>query len=243
MYRENNHPAGFPELFSEEKGIIEHFFCLQRGITFFELSDHTLWIVKKGAFSITFSHGKKEIIQNGQLFFLPAGTLCTFTMTQASQLTGIHLPDCVALCEYFLPPGLSGLKEHVNSSFNPLELVPLVWEYTRHVNILFEECRLTAFFHRLKIYELFYILSHCYTDKELAGLFYPALKRENAFAEFVYTHYMHVRTVQELANAAHMSLKSFENQFNQVFGISPGRWLIGEKRKKYTVKLQRPPFP
>jgi len=71
MYRENNHPAGFPELFSEEKGIIEHFFASKGESLFFKLSDHTLWIVKKGAFSITFSHGKKKLYKTDSCFFCP----------------------------------------------------------------------------------------------------------------------------------------------------------------------------
>lgn len=237
MYRENYHSMELPELFREEAATIESLYLYKGEMVSFEPTEHVLWIVKKGSFSLVFANGKKEFIQNGQLFFLPIGSVCTLTIEQGSHLTGFYLPDCLALCEYFLPSGLANKKSAWNTSFNPVEIAPLIWEYCRHLHILFEECQVSAAFRRIKIYELFYLLKSCYTPQELAGLFYPVLRKESSFAKFIYTNYMHVKTVQELASAANMSLKSFENRFNLVFGTSPGRWMIGKKGKKFCGKL------
>jgi len=106
---------------------------------------------------------------------------------------------------------------------------PLLWEYARHLHALFNECRLPPSLLRMKILELFHLLSHSYTKKELAGLFYPVLKREEYFVRFIEDNYPRLKTAKELAREAHMSLKSFENKFNRVFGISPGRWMIKRK--------------
>lgn len=63
----------------------------------------------------------------------------------------------------------------------------------------------------------------------MAGLFFPVLKKEEYFAHFVEENYPRLKTVHHMANEAHMSLKSFENKFNHVFGISPGRWMVQRK--------------
>jgi len=62
-------------------------------------------------------------------------------------------------------------KKSFISSFNPVEMNPLLWEYARHLHALFNECRLPPSLLRMKILELFHLLSHSYTKKELAGLF------------------------------------------------------------------------
>ncbi|MCD7978056.1 MAG: AraC family transcriptional regulator [Tannerellaceae bacterium] len=77
--------------------------------------------------------------------------------------------------------------------------------------------------------ELFHLLTYSYSKRELAGLFYPVLKREDSFARFIEENYPRLKTAKELVQEAHMSLKSFENKFNYVFGISPGRWMIRRK--------------
>ncbi|MCD7914976.1 MAG: helix-turn-helix transcriptional regulator [Tannerellaceae bacterium] len=143
----------------------------------------------------------------------------------------------------FFSPGLIREKEYFQSSFNPVEMAPLLWEYSRHLEVLFEEYVLTTDFLRIKIVEFFHILNFSYTKRELAGLFYPALTVEETFVRFVEESYPRFRTARELARESHMSLRSFENKFNRVFGVSPGRWILRRKIQMVYAEITRSSLP
>lgn len=87
--------------------------------------------------------------------FLPPGVLCILISEQNTQCVRFSVPDCVALCEVFFSPGLIREKEYFQSSFNPVEMAPLLWEYSRHLEVLFEEYVLTTDFLRIKIVDFF----------------------------------------------------------------------------------------
>jgi len=243
MYKENYYPAEVSELFAEEKNSIERFFLSKGKSVFFELSVHTLFATRKGEIFVTLSNGDKKIIQSGQLFFLPAGFSCTITSEEETSLTCFYIPDCVALCDYFFSSELYTEKKLITSSFNPLSMLPIMYNYTDNLDIVLDELNVSSFFCRLKICELFYVLKHYYTVREVSGMFYPIVKKENGFTKFIYQNYIEAKTVQELANQAHMSLKSFENRFKEVFGTSPGRWMISRKKEKVYTEIMSSSLP
>lgn len=204
----------------DEMILLEPFFC-------------EMWILKKGMLTLITGKERKNRIDLGQLFLLPPGDTCSLISEQNTQCIRFFLPDCLVLCERFFFPDLIKEKSFFKTSFNPVEMVPLLWEYTQHLDKLFEECPLTVSFLRIKILEFFYLLRCSYSKREIAGLFFSILRKEDYFAQFIEENYPRIKTVREMAREANMSLRSFENKFNLVFGTSPGRWIL--QRKMQTV--------
>jgi len=230
-------------IFTEKERSLERIFFAKGESQRFEPFQSELWLIKKGRLTLIPAKGQKVIIEFGQVFFLPPGFVCMTVSEQSSHCIRLLLPDGPALCEKFFFPGLIQEKKKFHSPFNPIRMLPLVWEYTRHLDILFEECILTPTFKKIKVLELFHILSHSYSKHELAGLFFPILKSEDTFAHFVEENYPRLKTVRELACEANMSRKSFENKFNYIFGIPPGRWIIRKKIQMVYEEIIFSPLP
>lgn len=84
-------------------------------------------------------------------------------------------------------------------------------------------------FHELKQNEMFLLFRWFYPKQELAGLFYPMVGKSLDFKAVVMGNYTKVKNVNDLANILHMGRSSFDAQFKEEFGTSPGQWLLKQK--------------
>ncbi len=84
----------------------------------------------------------------------------------------------------------------------------------------------------LKKQELFYLLFNCYSQDELSMLFHPLLGEDLIFKEFIQTHFLKVRSVNELASLAHYSTSGFIKRFRRCFNESPYRWIARKKSER-----------
>ncbi|MCD7977323.1 MAG: hypothetical protein LUG51_09245 [Tannerellaceae bacterium] len=141
--------------FNKEKLPIERVFLSKGERISWEPFECELWMLRKGVLRLIKEKEEKNSIHLGQLFLLPPGHVCTLEIQQNIQSIRMFIPDCVALCEKFFFPGIIEEKTFFHSSFNPVEMVPLLWEYMNHLDVLFEECPLTSSFIRVKIEEFF----------------------------------------------------------------------------------------
>ncbi len=81
-------------------------------------------------------------------------------------------------------------------------------------------------YHEIKRKELFILLRAYYTKQELFEFFFPIIGLDNNFREFIYQNYKKASDVRELAELAHMTVRSFQRRFKNEFFCTPREWLI-----------------
>ncbi|MGV8090941.1 MAG: helix-turn-helix transcriptional regulator [Mangrovibacterium sp.] len=89
----------------------------------------------------------------------------------------------------------------------------------------------------VKLYEVLFTLIIFYTKEELGRFFAPFLSGNIDFKDFVLDNYRKVKTVEELADLHHLSVRSFSRKFKKYFGDSPYRWMLEQKSRHIKVKL------
>lgn len=95
----------------------------------------------------------------------------------------------------------------------------------------------------LKLEEAFFVISAYYKPEDIGELLAPLLRREIDFKEFVYQNFLNVDTVQDLADLRGLSIRSFNTEFKETFGVPPYRWMLTEKSKHIEERLADPTVP
>jgi len=75
------------------------------------------------------------------------------------------------------------------------------------------------------------------TKEEMASFLSPILNRHLDFKSFILRHYQEVKTVDELAEMCHISIRSFNRKFNESFGDSPYSWMLKQKSRYVRNRL------
>lgn len=91
--------------------------------------------------------------------------------------------------------------------------------------------------HTIKQKEVFLIFRTFYTKYEMARFMSPILNRDLDFKSFILRHYQEVKTVEELADLCHISVRSFNRKFNEYFGDSPYSWMLKQKSRHVKNRL------
>ena len=87
--------------------------------------------------------------------------------------------------------------------------------------------------HKLKTYELFFLLRHYYTSSELAKLLAPITGNNVSFKHFVLNHFTEYPSIENFARMAHLNLDTFKRTFRKEFKQPVHRWL--NERKKVNI--------
>ncbi|MCD7936560.1 MAG: AraC family transcriptional regulator [Tannerellaceae bacterium] len=91
--------------------------------------------------------------------------------------------------------------------------------------------------HSIKQKEIFLIFRTFYTKPEMASFLSPILNRDLDFKAFILKHYQEVKTVEELADLCHVSVRSFNRKFNEYFNDSPYSWILKQRSKHVKTRL------
>jgi AraC-like DNA-binding protein len=86
---------------------------------------------------------------------------------------------------------------------------------------------------RLKFFELLYYLSHSPENAEFVRFLYNLKRREKSdLLEVMKTHFMAPLNIEQYARLSGRSLSTFNREFTETFGISPGKWLRQQRLKR-----------
>ena len=91
----------------------------------------------------------------------------------------------------------------------------------------------TRHLHKLKTYELFFLLRHYYAADELARLLAPITGQNLTFKHFVLNHFTEYPSIENFARMAHLNLDTFKRTFRKEFKQPVHRWL--NERKKVNI--------
>jgi len=168
----------------------------------------------------------EQLLETGTLLILPPD--CSFAVRTATTVSlflmyirkDYKLPVCVDK-EVHLPFQVSE-HQHIVIPDNVQLLFTLLLEEHR-------EGILSPTFVELKMMELFVLLKAYYPKEKLATVFFPFLRKETSFIVKIWNNSDKVKTVDELAFICNLSLPVFQAKFEEIFGISPGKWITERK--------------
>jgi AraC-like DNA-binding protein len=83
----------------------------------------------------------------------------------------------------------------------------------------------------IKFEEIMYVLRTTYTKAEMAVLFYHIAGRSCSFRTLVLSSFMSADTIEDLVSIWGTSRKSFDQTFNDEFGLAPYRWIRAQKAR------------
>lgn len=95
----------------------------------------------------------------------------------------------------------------------------------------------------LKYKEMQLLFKHCYTQEEIAQIFYMSLGNSPLFVEMILDNYSKVKTSKELAHLLGYSMRQFEKLFKENFDDTPYKWMQERKAKQILQKLMDPDIP
>ena len=197
------------------------------------LSNNVIIFALEGALSISLRIHPSGMLYKGDLAFLPAGDSLQYKAINKSELLVLRLIDSVSLCYNFSFEQLySDLKVKVTPlSFFPLKANPRIGHFAKGLAEAWRDGLRCRNFLRSEISKLLTMLPIYYSKNELYNFYFPVLSPDAAFSEYVRTHHLQHRTINELAAAMHLTSQQFTRRFNAIFGQNPHEWLQREKAR------------
>lgn len=122
-------------------------------------------------------------------------------------------------------------------SSNPVEKIPphLIMDhfimglkqYLNHASVISEELL------KLKIRELIHLLLHTPNSGPIKSMLGDLFKTQDyAFKEIIQSNIYEDLNLSDLAFFAGLSLSSFKRRFNEIYGVSPTKYIIGKRLEK-----------
>ena len=131
--------------------------------------------------------------------------------------------------------GLWGFKSlHMKQ---PLEL------FARTVSSYYTDGILDRHLLEIKMRELIFLMQALYEVEELGDFFGSIPSADYQFMHLVLANRENVRTVNEYARMANMSISSFEKKFKGLFGTSPYQWMKRQKAERLLDSLMHSDKP
>jgi AraC-like DNA-binding protein len=204
--------------------------------------DHNCFLHVITGNHLLFSRERSWLISKGSTVFIKKGGL------------GIQKIDEDAFCAlmFYVP------DNYIHSFLNDKKCEPLQFEHSSISNDMLIDLEtnevLIAFFNsvlsyfetdrqpteellELKFKELLLNIISNPANKELTAYLYKVfLSGNNDLSDIMERNYLYSLSLDEFARICHRSLSKFKRDFDIVFGMPPGKWLM-EKRLEYASKL------
>ena len=182
-----------------------------------ELSEGTTVFVKKGGVTVERTGPEPYCVL---MFFVPDDYLRSFIRENASQLTGVNRDHYSTdrLLNVSPSPVMSAFYESILSYFST---------NTKPAESLLE----------LKFKELLFNIVTNEKNQQLTSYLCQLVRSSmDDLKTVMESNCLYNLQLHEYARLCHRSLSSFKRDFDQAFGIAPGRWLL-ERRLAHAAKL------
>lgn len=180
----------------------------------------------------------------GQIVFLPAeGEEYSYRAVTPTVVMVFRIYDPIRLCDNFSIEKLYGSKPQGDTHkprtrhYSVLEINARVWYLLDGVNDLLADGIRCRNYFDLKIREFFQILRFYYSKEDIYDFFYLILSGDTAFSEYVRQKWHRYNNIAGLAESMHLTPRQFTVKFKEVFGQTPGRWMLDGKAKLIRQQL------
>ena len=198
---------------------------------------NTMIFVLYGCVEIDNKGGDVYKLETANCIVIPAGSEIIVSSRQDSTIVLYRFIDVYKLCSSFSFEKLFHLEKGKNLNSRVLycnsSLQMAVESAFYSLKDMFQ-CR---DYYTLKVEEILFLFRAYYSNEELVGLFSPLLSSDLSFRTFVYENHKKINSVEQFASMASMTKDGFIRKFKKIFGITPGNWLIMNKKNKIKYEL------
>ncbi|MCD7932365.1 MAG: AraC family transcriptional regulator [Tannerellaceae bacterium] len=174
-------------------------------------------------------------VSGGQILFASQDSKCHgVAVTEGSYLL-LSFDNQFTLCDQLALESLMPFGN--NDVSHTLEIRPPMQMVLDSILFFLEHKIQCRHLHSIKQKEVFLIFRTFYTKPEMAAFLAPILNRDLDFKAFILRHYQEVKTVEELAELCHISVRSFNRKFNEYFNDSPYSWILKQRSKHVKTRL------
>lgn len=203
-----------------------------------------LVFVLKGKVKVDCGDEKANVIGEREFSLVPKG----------EEWRGVGVPDCRVMVLYFKKVSHVWSRKKIErllSAYVPeraegvpvLKGKPLLMGFLDLMSVYMQENGIGKSFFLLKDEELLCLLYVVYSEKELAGLFFPVLQADTDFKSFVLANYLKVESASGLAELAGCSLVTLNRKFKKYFHDSAYQWMMRYKTMKIQERLKNTSLP
>ena len=211
----------------KELHLLKYIESSKREYNEYQINKNCIFFVLKGTISISFEKNVNKLVEENNMFLLPAGAkITTKTIEEKTTLLLLYLSPSFSFYDYFLLGIFSAelKKRREDYNIHLLEINKYIKEYLLSFLPCWNDGLQCCFFYELKIKELLFLL-HSYTPEEdLISFFTPVLNTDMAFYVLIQEKYKSAKTTKELARLTNYSINGFEKRFKKVFGMSSHKW-------------------
>ncbi len=205
----------------------------------FIAKEHKIMLVTSGSLTCLLSGYTDENLEAGQMIFISIGSRCLICTTEGVSVICLKPGLILNLYNYsnysqFSSPNKLSSNKPVTLSFTPIisfYAESLRWFLNMNVKDPLYVC--------IKIRELFYLISICYTLEERSLFFQSLASRDNSFSDFIYQNYREVKSISELASLSCYSRSGFEKRFRKIFGVPASHWITMRKAADIYHEIRR----
>ncbi|MCC8095019.1 MAG: AraC family transcriptional regulator [Tannerellaceae bacterium] len=197
---------------------------------------HYIVFLLKGELEVSTREYAKRRFSQGEMIFIPQNAEPRGVAITDVKFLVLSFDNQFSLCDQLT---LDSLRVYPESE-DPFVKLPIRSPMQMVIDSL-------IFYHEHKIRcknlraikqkEVFLIFRTFYTKEEIAAFLSPILNRHLDFKSFILRHYQEVKTVDELADMCHISIRSFNRKFNESFGDSPYSWMLKQKSRYVRNRL------
>ncbi|MDR2496580.1 MAG: AraC family transcriptional regulator [Tannerellaceae bacterium] len=195
-------------------------------------SAHQLIFLIKGNMMLNSSESLDIVLDEGKFCLMPISSETLYTVVQNTTYLVVSFNNFPNRCEQIYMRELWQLnfkqsrrfRTHiVNEPFSRL-----LQEVVANCDgMLGREPEYAA----IKFEEMLYVLRTTYSKTELATLFYSIASRSGNFRNLILSRFMQTDSIEELVRIWGTSRKSFDQTFNDEFGLAPYRWIRAQKAR------------
>ena len=191
----------------------------------------------KGSISISTQHISKQIIEEGNMIFLPTGSHLMIHSHLAGKLLLLKLDENIELYKYFEKKDI--LQAGANRPV--LKLLKFDDVINAFLNSLIvgsrAEIKDSRYF-EIKQAEFLLLLNSLYEKEDFISFFYPMFQDDFAFKSFVFKNFNKAKSVKNLAQMSNMSLRTFQTYFKKIIGESPFEWINKQRIEQILFELK-----
>lgn len=204
-------------------------------------SYYNLLFMLEGELEFSYDIFIKQHLHKNEILLIPPRTEAYSNIIESAKVLVLTFNNKVEwVCDNC---SLYNYIKHMNKieySFHPLTMTPQIRMFTDVMTDYIQTHISCQFLNELKQKELFILLSHNYSSKELCNLLYPMVSNDINFRSNVLKLSQKEQSITELAQNMSMSPRTFSRKFLQEFGEPARHWLLKQKAKNIRLRLLVP---
>jgi len=199
------------------------------------LNSNQLIFVMKGVLDLTGKRVQNKRIGTGESVLIPSHNPYIITVIEDVSIMSMKLNFNITFCDFLSLELLLKAHGKIKKDSTGIGMLSSHQRLTGFVNTMqtyIDEGLKCEFFFDIKIREFLFLIRAYYSRQTVIDFFASVYTPDFIFSSKVYENLNETKTIKDMADKLHYSPSGFDKKFKKVFGISPHKWMQGQKAKK-----------